>query len=212
MGTPAGIFKLEGAAEAGFAVNFALDGRSRKNEAKRLGFGREVYGGIVVIALGLGEFDEQAGFLFRFYDGGFALGLESTKLGCVLFEAATDALFVEGEELEILSLSDPGLALGERGVEFGSGGIGPAVLPMAESEDGIFEGAGSMEAPFVLGDGLREIELQRADGGESLDDGVTVLLEGLLVFRGEDDELASEAVAEGVQARTSFTFGGTGAG
>jgi hypothetical protein len=61
--------------------------------------------------------------------------LESAKLGRVLFEGAADALFVEGKEMEILSLSDPGLALGERGVYLGQGGIGPTVLPMAESED-----------------------------------------------------------------------------
>jgi hypothetical protein len=62
LGAPAGIFKLEGALEAGFAINFALDGGPRKNDAERLGFGWEVYGRIVVIAFGLGEFDEQAGF------------------------------------------------------------------------------------------------------------------------------------------------------
>jgi hypothetical protein len=43
-----------------------------------LGFGREVVGGIIVAAVPVfvfGELDEEAGFLFRLLDGGFARGL-----------------------------------------------------------------------------------------------------------------------------------------
>jgi hypothetical protein len=39
-----------------------------------------------------------------------------------------------------------------------------------------------------------------------------VLLEGGLVFRSVDDDLAGETVAEGVQGRTLLAFFGTGAG
>ena len=75
--------------EAFIGLETAEDGGPRKNEAKRLGFGREVVGGIVVAAvLGFifGELDEQTGFLFGFGDGGFALGLKSLELGPVLVD------------------------------------------------------------------------------------------------------------------------------
>ena len=49
---------------------------------------------------------------------------------------------------------------------------------MALGGNGVFEGAGAVESPFVLGDGLREIELQGADGGEGSANGFTVFLEG----------------------------------
>ena len=72
--------------------------------------------------------------------------MERSKLGCVLFDGAADALFVGGKELEVAGLFDPGAALGEGGIDFGVGGIGVGVLLMAESEDGVFEGPGSVEA------------------------------------------------------------------
>jgi hypothetical protein len=58
------------------ALDLAVDLKPRKNEAKRLGFGREVEGGIEVTVFVLGEVDEQAGFFFGSGDGGFALGFE----------------------------------------------------------------------------------------------------------------------------------------
>jgi len=70
------------------ALDPALDFKSRKNEAKRLGFGREVIGRIVVIALDFRKLDEEAGFFFGLGDGGFALGLEGAQFGRVLFDGA----------------------------------------------------------------------------------------------------------------------------
>jgi hypothetical protein len=143
--------------EAFIALDEAESGGLRKNEAKGLGFGREVVGGIVVAAVFgfiFGELDEEAGLLFRLLDGGFARGLERSKLGRVLFDGAADALFVGGEELKVAGLFDPGPALGEGGVDLGVGGFGIGVFLKAESEDGVFEGAGAVETPVVLGDGL----------------------------------------------------------
>ena len=93
-----------------------------------------------------GELDEEAGFLFRLLDGGFARGLERSKLGCVLFDGAADALFVGGKELEVAGLFDPGAALGESGVDLGVAGGEVGVVLKAEGEDGVFEGPGSVEA------------------------------------------------------------------
>jgi hypothetical protein len=64
-----------------------------------------------------------------------------------------------------------------------------------------FEGAGAVEAPFVFGDGLGEILLENADWGKGLDDGLAVLLEGFVLFGGEEVDLASEAVFVGVETR-----------
>src|SRR5262249_50461259 len=114
--------ELEGArtGEATFALDLAEDFGSRKNEPKGLRFGREIVGWIVVIAFVLCELDEQAGFFFGFCDGCLALRLQCLKLGHVFFDGAADALFVGGEELEILGLCDPGAALSESGVDFGA--------------------------------------------------------------------------------------------
>jgi hypothetical protein len=71
---------------------------------------------------------------------------------------------------------------------------------------------GAVEAPVVLGDELGEGGFESANGSERPADVVTVLLEGLLVFGSVDDDLAGEAVAEGVQGRASFAFFGARAG
>jgi hypothetical protein len=159
--------ELVGLFEPFIELDSAEDGGLRKNEAKRLGFGLEVIGGIVVTAvLGFvfGELDEQAGFLFGFGDGGFSPGLQSFKLGHVLFDGASDALLVGGEELEVAGLCSPGAALGQGSVDLGVGGAGVGVLLKAEGEDGVFESAGAVEAPLVLGYRLREIEFEDAEG------------------------------------------------
>jgi len=72
--------------------------------------------------------------------------LERSKLGCVLFDGAADALFVGGKELEVAGLFDPGAALGEGGVDLGVAGGEVGVVLKAEGEDGVFEGPGSVEA------------------------------------------------------------------
>jgi hypothetical protein len=71
------------------------------------------------------------------------------------------------------------------------------MLLITAGEDGVFEGPGAVEAPLVLGDGLGEVEFEGADGCEGSADGFAVFLEGGLIFRGVDDDLAGEAVAKG---------------
>jgi hypothetical protein len=70
------------------------------------------------------------------------------------------------------------------------GGWGSGAL--AEGEDRIFQRAGAVETAAVLGGGLGEVELESADGVEGFADGIAVLPEALLVFRGVDDDLAGE--------------------
>jgi hypothetical protein len=136
---------IPGVGESCFALELALDFGPRKNEAKRLGFGREVHGGIVVAAFsffGFRELDEEAGFVVGFDDGVFAAGLESPQFGRVLFDGTADALLVCGEQLKILRLSDPGAALGEGSSDFRVGGIGIGMLLKSEGEEWSFRARG----------------------------------------------------------------------
>ena len=163
-----------------------------------MGFGREVVGGIVVTSsfgFVFGELDEETGFLFRLLDGGFASGLQRSEFGRVLFDGAAAARLIGGEELEAAALVVPGAAQGESGLGFGVGvAAGVGIHLEAEGENGIFAGAGAVEAPVVLGDGLGEGGFQSAEGFQIFADSFTVLLEGRLVFRSLDDDLAGEAV------------------
>jgi len=81
---------------------------------------------------------------------------------------------------------------------------------VAKSEDAGFEGAGAFEAPAVLGDGLGEIELERAHGFEGFADAGAVLVEGLLLVGGEKADLAGEAVTISVETGAMLGFFGSG--
>jgi hypothetical protein len=116
------------------------------------------------------------------------------------------------QEMKLVAVVDPGAGLGGGGVGLGATGLFGGIFALVEGEDGVFQGAGAVEAPAVLGDGLSEIELESAGGGEGFADAIAVLRESLLVFRGLKDDLASEAVAEGVEGGTLFAFGGTRTG
>ena len=59
---------------------------------------------------------------------------------------------------------------------------------------------------------MSEIRFEGADGLQSFADGVAVLLEGGLVFRSVDDNLAAQAVAEGIKRGSLFAFFGARAG
>jgi len=72
---------------------------------------------------------------------------------------------------------------GESGPASGLGSADVGIHLEAEGENGIFEGAGAVEAPVVLGDGLGEGGFQSAEGFQIFADSFTVLLEGRLVFR-----------------------------
>ena len=125
----------------------------------------------------------------------FAFGLEGVELLQVLFEAAVDALVIEGEELKLFE-----------GVGYG-GGVGGH-----GGEDAGFERAGVVETPAVFGDQMGELLFERIFGVEGCDEGLAEMVVGLAVFRGHEGELAGEVVADGVDAGTAFAFGGFGAG
>jgi hypothetical protein len=134
------------------------------------------------------------------------------ELGGVLFHGAADAIFVDCQEMKLVGVGHPGVGLGDGGVEFGVVGVLRGMFGLPEGEDGVFQRAGAVEAPAVLGDGLGEIDFERAYGSQSFTDAVAVFVKSFPVFRGVDDDLAGESVAEGVEGGTLFTFDRTGAG
>jgi hypothetical protein len=104
----------------------------------------------------------------------------------------------------------PGLGLGEGGVELRVTTVRREMFALAEGEDRIFQRAGAVEAPAVPGGGPGRGRFRGRRRGRGLRGGHRTLIfgaqgiryalvEGLLVFRGMDDDLAGEAVAEGVE-------------
>jgi len=122
---------------------------------------REIGSGVV----GFSRFYSQLGERFDFFDGllegGFAVGLELTEHGDVLFHAALDSGRVESDPFEAFVVSEPGAALGEGGdgfIVFGIGLEGDVV----ESEDGVFDGDGALQLPAAVGDGLDKAGFESA--------------------------------------------------
>jgi hypothetical protein len=72
--------------------------------------------------------------------------------------------------------------LGEGGVELGVTTVRREMFALAEGEDGVFQRAGAVEAPAVLGDGLGEVGFDGAFGVEVFAEGIAVLRERFLVF------------------------------
>jgi hypothetical protein len=75
----------------------------------------------------------------------------------------------------------PGSGLGEGVVDLGMAGVIGGVAVEAESERAGFDGAGALEAPAVVSDGLSDIALKVADGGEGIEDDLVGLLISLPV-------------------------------
>ena len=108
----------------------------------------------------------------------------------------------------------PGADCGGEGVVgLGVAGIGAVDVGVeAEGEEVGFHGSDAVEAPGSVGDGLSEVGFGGALGLVLEVEGLGVLLVGGEVVGGQDDDLAGEAVAEGVHGGTLFAGGGFGAG
>jgi len=122
-----------------------------------------------------------------------------------------DALFINRQQIEIVGVFAPGSGLGESVIDLGVAGVVGRVLVHAQGERAGFDGAGTLQAPAVVGDGLRDVALKIADGGEGIEDDFTVLVMGLLLFGSEDAELAGESVAISIEAAAALAFGSLGA-
>ena len=66
-------------------------------------------------------------------------------------------------------------------------------------EDGAFDGGGALHAPTVVGDLLDEIGFQASHGSHGLMNAVAVVFVGLLIGRRDDEDLACQAMAIGIE-------------
>ena len=82
---------------------------------------------------------------------------------------------------------------------------------VAESEDAGLESTCAFETPMVFGDGLGELELQRAHGFEGFTDAGAVFVESFMLVGSEKLDLAGEAVTIGVEAGAVLTVLASGA-
>jgi len=133
-------------------------------------------------------------------------------VGHVLFDGALDALLVNGQQMEVVGVLKPSSGVGAGVIDGVDAGSVLGVLRHAEGEGAGLNGAGALQAPAVVGDGLGDLALEVADGGEAFEDDFTVLFVGLLLFGSEDAELAGEAVTPGIEPATPLAFGSFGAG
>ena len=168
-----------------------------------LGFGVKSLAGVP------GVLKKKFGLLKSFGLKGMAVLLEALEDLDITMHAAADALLIHGEASEGHGLA--GKALGYEGTfvhTFGKVGLGVDL----GSEQVLFDVAGTVETPVGLGDAGGELLLMRTDGREAGNDGVAEGLGGGALRERKETELAGEAVAAGVLARTPLPFFGAGAG
>src|SRR5262249_4769538 len=150
---------------------------------------------------------ETLGLLHGLLGFGFALGLERLEVGHVLFNGSVDALLVNGQQMKIVGVLEPSSGVGAGIIDGVDAGSVFRVLGQAEGESASFYGAGALQAPAVVGDGLDDVALEVADGGEAFEDDFAVLFVSLLLFGCEDAELAGETVTPSIEPATPLAFG-----
>ena len=85
------------------------------------------------------------------------------------------------------------------------------VLGEADSEQSTLERGDSVHAPGGIGEGLDQVLLEDAFGLEINEETISEGLIGDEILGGQDDGVAGQSVAHGVQARTLFAGFGFGA-
>jgi len=154
---------------------------------------------------------EEGSFFDGLAEGGFALFLELLEHLHILFDAALDAAFVKSEEIQIPGIGGPGDGLGEGGADFGMFGDEFIGAGDADGRGVVIEGGGALETPAVIGDGLDEPGFESAFGSEGLMEATAMLIVGRLIGRREDEDLAGESVAPGIEGAriAGFRFYGS---
>ena len=157
---------------------------------------------------------EEAGVVQIFGAFGCPLGLELAQLLEVLLELPMDALFIEGEQFQVLGVVAHRLGGGDGGVGFGMFGVVvvAGAIEMAHGDDVVALGAGVVETPGFFGDRTGEEDFHGADGGEV---GHHFVAEGVVfdaIFFGHHGGLTGDAVAAGVLAGAPLAFDGAWAG
>ncbi len=169
----------------------------------------EVTAWVVGFAFGLGQPVQGYGLVQGFGGLLFASGLESREFGFIAIEGAAETAFIECEEAERLALVEPGLGGAEEvgddfaGLEAG-GGI--------EGEEAFLDGVSAMEAPDAGGDLVGERGFEGAGGLVVFADFGVVVAVGFGFVVGQDEDLAGESVAEGVETGAGLSGVGARAG
>jgi hypothetical protein len=199
--------------ETELAARFGFDFGGRKNELPGdwFGFGLEVMVAVFhfhlqEIALGYGGVEFGLAL-------SFALSLEGFEVAQGFFERALEALFVEGQVDEGFVVVAEDSRGGENGVDLDVFSFNFAgFFGMAEGEHGVFERAGSVQAPLGVAVGLGVLFFERGLGGEGLEEAAAEDVVLIHVFVGHDYRAAGQAVAQGVQSGTRFAFVSAGSG
>ena len=159
------------------------------------------------------ELEYSGGFFHFFFFFFAALGLNLAELLESSFELAGKAMFVAAEVGEGADLFADGSGHGQSGLDFRvSGGDIGRLFVDAESKKISFKSGDAIDAPGSIGEGLNELLLEGAFGLEVGEEALGVRFIGGVVLSGQDDDVAGESMAEGVEGGTLFTGGGAGAG
>ncbi len=156
---------------------------------------------------------DEGGFFQLGFFVGAAIGLDLAELVERSFELAREAMLVRAEVRECAGVLAQGGGHGKRGVDFRMGRVDVVrLLVDAEREQVGFEGGDAIEAPGSVGERLHELIFEGALGLEVVEEAAGVAFVGSVVFGGQDDDVAGESMAEGVEGGTLFAGRGAGAG
>ena len=158
-------------------------------------------------------------FLMKFEEGGgvlhlrgfarAALSLDGVEAFESLLKLAGEALRVDAEVGEVAGLGAEGEGGGERGVNLRIGGVdGVLVFGESEGKEVGFEGGDAVESPGGVGDFMDELFFEGAFGLEVVEEFLSVELVGGEVVGGEDDGVAGESVAEGIEGAFGWLLRG----
>ena len=192
--------------EAMLAFQARTDFADRKNEP--------IFSGLIFQTIHFSDLKKLDSFLHFYFTLRFSGGLEGLQEGEVALHGFVEALFVQGEELELVRF--PGKDAGgvEGGIDLLVIGVKLAgVALLAQGEEVVFDGAGPVESPTVGGDALGQLGCHSALGGEAADESLRKLFVSGALLIGHRRDLAGEAVTERVQAgalAALYRFGSRG--
>ena len=132
--------------------------------------------------------------------------MEAADFGGVLFELIAETALLQGEIAEIFLIGAEDVSFEHGGAELGVGFMGAVggEFVTAERVETGFESGDAEEAPFGIGDSLREVLFDVVGGVEFLvDEGDEGLIGGDVVS-GQDDGAAGETGFEGVVGGNEF--------
>jgi hypothetical protein len=134
---------------------------------------------------------------------GFVAGLKGLQQGEVLLDGAVDPLLVCCEELKLLRVPHENAGGSEGGIDLNVfEALFAAELVEAESEDVVFDGAETIQAPAVGGDALSKLDFHGSFGREVVNDRFGEYVVGDAIFFGHHGDLTAQEVPERIEIGT----------